>query len=365
MSLLFKIKFVKFVLAALLGQFGFSSSATPRSDFLNNLKSWGVLGFDSGFISLEDVGEESLYDAVKKEDVTLLLKRIHDRLHGPFPEFIKDVSAVDKRGRNVFHALAEVQTNQKKFADVMKSLIRLLDVKLLPDDMRSTVIEVANVIIASQENLKRTPFIRDLSTAESNSTTDKKMEDFFTKESSVKVLSYLHSQTSWTSDDYWEGNAGSQSFIQILLSRQNLDDTQLADVPVKRAYLMKDTQNLSPEKTAVRSGNFPAFKVFRDIQHLKNFGVLSIGQAITMTSLLGMIPGAVVFGFIDLYDPSMGLDWLQGAGTGFVAGGLTTCAIAFRKHPFALYSKGKSALTKTKLPYSRARSLKPPTVTSF
>ena len=242
---------LKLSLIGLLAWHGFAGGIS-NSAFLSGLQKYGLFGFHPGTVSKKDVGESSFLDAVEREDVRLLLKRLHDRLNGPFTKFMEDLHAVDHRGWNVFHALAAAQANQERFAAVMEDLIRISRFHIEPHRQDVKVIETANVIIFPAKDLGSKPLIRAIIAEKSHAAALREIENFVTKHTAATVISYLHSKNSSEpvfDSPYWNAlpSVYQQTFLELLFTRNPRSKYRpLEDVKIHRPYLMKDFQGLRP-----------------------------------------------------------------------------------------------------------------------
>ena len=270
-----KNAFIKLsLIGGLMSWCGFAG-AVSSSELLSGLRGMGLLGFQPGTILKQDVGD-SFIDAVRREDALLLQKRIHDRLNGPFVDFMKDLHAVDEKGRNVFHALAEVKDSQPLFADIAESLIRISGFHTQNDRQNAEIIEVANMVISPELRLEKTPLIKAIREAESNSVVLKEVEKFIAENTAVTVISYLHGKTSpllGLSGALGEGvkevvefHGRRKTFLTLLLTR-NPDPAYdpplrlLEGVNIHQPHFMRDSQDFLPIDIAKKSGNLPVFSI--------------------------------------------------------------------------------------------------------
>ena len=228
-----------------------ASVAISKPQFLSGLRDMGLLGFQHGTILKQDIGERSFIDAVEQGDVHLLQKRIHDRLKGPFVDFMKDLHAVDEKGRNVFHALAEAKRDQKHFADIMESLIHISGFHIEAQSRDAERIEAANAVISPEAQLEKTPLIQAVKKARSHTAVLKEVEKFIAENTAVTVISYLHGKTSPKS--IRGKRVYQQTFLELLLTRNpNLrckpDCRLLEGVDIHKPHFMEDSQGFFADR---------------------------------------------------------------------------------------------------------------------
>ena len=328
---------------------GFPAGAVSRAEFQSALRDAGMLGFQRGTVLKEEVRGGSFIDAVLIGDAHLLLQRVHDRLNGPFTDFMKDLYAVDAKGRNVFHVAAAAEKNQDLFADIMESLIRVSGFHIEADKQEDKPIEAANMIVSPLPNLEKSYLIKNILAA--NKKEDvygavlKEIEKFIKERPAVTVLSYLHSVISV--ERFNSGNSGEsaflqtfeQSFLEFALSNDlYCDDGCWEGVSIHRPWLMRDAEGFLPIDIAKKNGNLPSFSHLykhNDRSFWQNVAVpLAAGSAWTIAVAAGAVPG--------LDSPSQQV--IAGFFGGVtVASALTVCHASFAKAPVRL-AKIKKAL---------------------
>ena len=320
---------------------GFPADAISRAEFQSALRDMGMLGFQRGTVLKEEVRGGSFIDAVLIGDAHLLLQRVHDRLNGPLTDFMKDLYAVDAKGRNVFHAAAAAEKNQDLFADIMESLIRVSGFHIEAYKQEDKPIEAANMIVSPLLNLEKSYLIKNILAA--NKKEDvygavlKEIEKFIKERPAVTVLSYLHSVISIERDS--PARIFGQSFLEFTLSRNlSCRGGCWEGVSIHRPWLMRDAEGFLPIDIAKKNGNLPSFSHLykrNDRSFRQNVAVpLAAGSAWTIAVGAGAVPG--------LDSPSQQV--IAGFFGGVtVASALTVCHESFAKAPVRL-AKIKKAL---------------------
>ncbi len=312
------------------------AAAMSKSDYLSRLRDMGLIGFQERTVLKRDVGENSFIDAAEKGDAHLLQQRLHARLNGPFADFIRDLHAADEEGRNVFHAMAAAETNQERFADIIKSLARISGYHALAGRQTSKTIEIANVILTPERQLEKTPLVRAIGAAASRADALQKVEKFIAENSAAAVISYLRGKTSRlpAQPAYFgeEKPVYQRSFLELLLSRSadphyHPDWKTLKGITIYQPHLMRDDQGFRPIDIAKNSGNLPAFSVLYDL------GEDSSWQWFAGWMAAGVSAGGAALAMID--SPAMA--GIAAVSVGLAgAAGVSMCHKSFKKLPVRL-----------------------------
>ena len=152
----------------------------------------------------------SFIEAVKKEDINLLEKRIRVRLAGPLSDFIEELYFTTKERRNIFHYLAGVETKREEFAVILEGLIRLVDPSFFPT--AAATVTLAGITFSLEKHPPAVPGGSDVTQQkllklnseisgsnlflDGDNSRQKKMEKVDKEMSAVSTLVFLHERVT-------------------------------------------------------------------------------------------------------------------------------------------------------------------------
>ena len=277
----------------------------------------------------------SFIEAVKKEDLNLLEKRIRVRLAGPLSDFIEELYFTTKEGRNIFHYLAGVETKREEFAVILEGLIRLVDPSFFPNT--SATVTLAGITFSLEKHPPPNLLLED------GGNIQQKMEKLYKEISALSALAYLHSRAETVtalyrnhlknleegSDLIWLNNKVKVFHLVVKIIFQPFPVMSWLNNKIKVFHLAEDNQKISPRKLAAHNGNLSALNVLKNKNRAKHLDsdLLSLyGNAAGFGAFTGVMTGI----FLDTVIPQPGFSFMVlGMGVGAVAG-LAACHDFFR-----------------------------------
>ena len=275
----------------------------------------------SGGASLK---EGSFIEAVKEEDIRLLEERIRRRLYGPFADFMKELYFTTRDGRNIFHYLAGVKTEQEKFAVILRDLIRLV---YPPPFSETSQFMLAGVVFTPETSPDPDLiFGGDI---------QEKIKELYKEYTAVYALDYLHRRTE-TGDlllmalyknhlkNLGKDGERRRGFWEIFFNMGN------EDTDFQMFHLAKDNNKISPVQLAARNGNKPALNVLNKAYEEPDETAKQLarfGNGALIGAGLGLV-GAVSYDFLfspELYAGNLVL----GLGYGMAAGSMSAICWSF------------------------------------
>ena len=291
-------------------------------------------------VGSEVLEEGSFVDAVEKEDVALLRKRIQIRLKGPFPEFVDEFFFLTVPGGNIFHALAETKTNQEEFSKTLEELIRIFSIRFNADSKIDTL-TLAGMEIHFKTNMEDTPLFQAVRTGKLHKIAGE-MENIFEKGPALSALSYLHGRVGPAV--LLPGNENHPSLISDL---SEMDLSSLKKIVSSSPYLTKDYNGFSPQQIAEQNKNLTAFNVLsvapdnnEMMKHLPYVTILSIGGFVgfifpPLTDILGLVPATTYSHLGDVMQAGFLMAVIGGVTAVVTNAVLPPCYRAFKKKRIA------------------------------